>query len=47
MNILDYKDFIIAGFGILSTYLIFILQQKNEKIRNIESQISDKKYKSL
>ncbi len=45
MNILDYKDFIIAGFGILSTYLIFILQQKNEKIRNIESQLSDKKYK--
>lgn len=45
MNILDYKDFILAGLGILSTYLLFAIQQKNEKIRNIESQLSDKKYK--
>lgn len=45
MNILDYKDFILAILSVFSTYMFFLLQQKNEKIKNIESQLSDKKYK--
>ena len=45
MTLSEYKDLILWALGICSTYLFFVLQKKNDKIKNIESQLSDKKYK--
>jgi len=41
----EYKDIILWILGISSTYLFFVLQKKNDKIKGIENQLSDKKYK--
>lgn len=45
MTFSEYKDLILWGLSILSTYLFFVLQKKNDKIKGIENQLSDKKYK--
>ncbi|GAB4255780.1 MAG: hypothetical protein Kow0027_22620 [Saprospiraceae bacterium] len=40
----EYKDIILWGLSLLSTYLFFVLHKKNDKIKGIENQLSDKKY---
>lgn len=42
----EYKDFLLWGLSIFSGLLFFLLNKQNDKIKNIESQLSDKKYKT-
>ncbi len=42
---LPYKEVLLLLFGTLSTYLIWRIKHQKEKIKNVESQLSDRKYK--
>lgn len=42
---IPYKEILLLILGTVSTFLIWRLQHQKEKIKNIESQLSDRKYK--
>ncbi len=44
MENLPIKEILLLILGTLSTFLIWRVQYQKEKIRNIERQLSDKKY---
>jgi hypothetical protein len=42
---IPYKEILLLIMGTLSTFLIWRVQHQKDKIKNIESQLSDRKYK--
>lgn len=44
-NEIPYKEILLLILGTLSTFLIWRLQYQKDKIKDIESQLSEKKYK--
>lgn len=42
---MPYKELLTWSLGLLSAYLMFKVQTQRDKIKSIESQLSDKKYK--
>jgi hypothetical protein len=45
MNEIPYKEILLLLLGSLSTYLIWRVQYQKDKIKDIESQLSERKYK--
>ncbi len=45
MEEVPYKEILLLILSTLSTFLIWRLQYQKEKLKNIESQLSDRKYK--
>ena len=45
MTEIPYKEISLLILGTLSTFLIWRIQYQKDKIKNIESQLSDRKYK--
>jgi hypothetical protein len=45
MTEIPYKELLLLILGSLSTYLIWRVQYQKDKLKSIESQLSDKKYK--
>jgi hypothetical protein len=45
MSDLPYKEILLLILGTLSTYLIWRVQYQKEKIKNIENQLSESKFK--
>ena len=45
MNEIPYKEILLLILGTLSTFLIWRLQHQKDKIKDIESQLSERKYK--
>lgn len=42
---IPFKEMLLLGLGTLSTFLIWRVQYQKDKIKEIESQLSEKKYK--
>jgi hypothetical protein len=45
MTDIPYKELLLLILGSLSTYLIWRVQYQKDRLKSIESQLSDKKYK--
>ena len=45
MTNLPYKEILLLILGSLSTYLVWRVQYQKDRLKNIENQLSDKKYK--
>jgi hypothetical protein len=45
MNEIPYKEILLLILGTLSTYLIWRVQHQKDRIKDIESQLSERKYK--
>lgn len=45
MTGIPYREILVLVLGSLSTYLIWRVQYQKDRLKNIESQLSDKKYK--
>ncbi|GAB3932759.1 hypothetical protein [Larkinella terrae] len=45
MEDLPYKEILLLLLGTLSTYLLWRVQYQKDRLKSIESQLSDKKYK--
>ena len=45
MTEIPYKELLLLILGSLSTYLIWRVQYQKDRLKSIESQLSDKKYK--
>ncbi len=45
MTDFPYKEILLLLLGTLSTYLVWRVQYQKDRLKNIENQLSDKKYK--